>query len=176
MFPFGHAGLAVGLVVALAILLKKPFWLANIDMRLVVVLSMLPDIIDKPLGHFILGEDLNNGRIFAHTLVFVILTAVLFALIFKKMFWIYVLPVLLHQVLDFMWEIPRTWFWPLFGFGFKSYDYNVWEHWLKALFTDPYVITGEISGLVILLTVFFAFGMYRKENFLRGLKRGRLLE
>ena len=69
MFPLGHVGFAVGAVVAIAVLLKRPQWLGEVDMRIVVVLAMVPDIIDKPLGHFILGEDLNNGRIFAPVFV-----------------------------------------------------------------------------------------------------------
>ena len=174
MFPLGHVGIAVGALVVITILVRKPGLLKDIDFRFVVVLAMLPDIIDKPLGHFILG-DLNNGRIIAHTLLFVVLVAAVSAIVFKKMFWAYALPVLLHQVLDFMWEIPKTMLWPVFGFGFESYDMDVWEHWLEALTTNPYVIAGEVAGLVILVVVFVVFKVYVKENFLRGLKRGRLL-
>ncbi|WP_196769050.1 metal-dependent hydrolase [Neomoorella thermoacetica] len=43
-----------------------------IDYRLVLIGSMLPDIIDKPLGGVIFKETLGNGRIYAHTLVFLL--------------------------------------------------------------------------------------------------------
>ncbi len=35
--------------------------------------SMLPDIIDKPLGGLICKETLGNGRTYAHTLLFLLL-------------------------------------------------------------------------------------------------------
>jgi len=43
-----------------------------IDYRLVLIASMLPDIIDKPLGGVILKESIGNGRIYAHTFLFLL--------------------------------------------------------------------------------------------------------
>jgi hypothetical protein len=58
MMPIGHLGIPM-----LPFLFKNdPDW----DIRLLILGSLLPDLIDKPLGHIILPE--NNGRIFAHTL------------------------------------------------------------------------------------------------------------
>jgi len=176
MFPIGHVGVVVGLIVSGLLVAKRPDLLGKVDFRLVAVFAMLPDIIDKPLGHFILGENLNNGRIFTHSLVFLLVFTALCVILFRKMFWAYALPVLGHQVLDFMWEVPNTWFWPLLGWRFKSYDIDVWEHWIDALFTDPYVMIGELAGLGILVTVFVFFRLYRKDNFLYGLKKGRLFK
>lgn len=42
----------------------------SLDYRLLLVGSMLPDIIDKPLGIYILGETLSSGYIFGHILLF----------------------------------------------------------------------------------------------------------
>jgi hypothetical protein len=174
MFPLGHIGLVVGLLISGLIIAKKPDLLGKVDFRLVAVFSMLPDIIDKPLGNFILSEDLNNGRIFAHSLVFLLLFTVLCVILFRKLFWAYAFPVLAHQVLDFMWEVPNSWYWPLQGWGFESMDMDVWAHWVEELFTDPYVLIGELVGLGILVTVFVFFRFYRKDNFIHGLKKGRL--
>ncbi|MFP3975182.1 MAG: hypothetical protein ACLFVK_03050, partial [Dehalococcoidia bacterium] len=41
-----------------------------IDYRIALIGSMLPDIIDKPLGIYIFTETFSNGRIYAHTLLF----------------------------------------------------------------------------------------------------------
>jgi hypothetical protein len=43
------------------------------DYRFVLVGSMLPDIIDKPLGQLVLRNLMSNGRIFSHTLLFLLL-------------------------------------------------------------------------------------------------------
>lgn len=48
-----------------------------LDYRLLVLASMLPDIIDKPLGQVFLKDTFNYGRIYGHTLVFVLITGIL---------------------------------------------------------------------------------------------------
>jgi len=71
VFFFAHLGLGLGLAWLLAWKLPVRF-----DYRLVLFGSLLPDIIDKPLG-YVLGLE---GRIWAHTLVFLLaLTALSFA-------------------------------------------------------------------------------------------------
>ena len=42
------------------------------DVRLLLIGSLLPDIIDKPLGMFFLRGSLSNGRIFCHTFLFLL--------------------------------------------------------------------------------------------------------
>jgi len=42
----------------------------QLDYRLLMLGSMLPDIIDKPLGLWLLVDVFSNGRIFAHSLLF----------------------------------------------------------------------------------------------------------
>ena len=41
-----------------------------IDYRLVAAGTNLPDLIDKPLGIYLLGRQLGSGRIYGHTLLF----------------------------------------------------------------------------------------------------------
>ena len=52
-------------------------WLASlanrIDIRVLLIGSLLPDIIDKPLGYLFFRETFSNVRIFSHTLLFLIL-------------------------------------------------------------------------------------------------------
>ena len=47
-----------------------------LDIRLLFIGSLLPDIIDKPLGMIILRDSLANGRIFAHTLLFLVVLTI----------------------------------------------------------------------------------------------------
>ena len=87
MFPLGHVGLVVGAIIAGLLIARRPDVLGKVDFRIVAVLAMLPDIIDKPLGHFVLGETLNNGRIYAHTLVFLVLVAIICIIVVCLVVW-----------------------------------------------------------------------------------------
>jgi inner membrane protein len=176
MFPFGHVGMTAGVITALLILAKRPDILYKVDFRLVVVIAMLPDMVDKVLGNFILQDSLNNGRIFFHTLTFFLLFSIVCFMIFRKMFWVYATPFLLHQIFDNMWEIPQTWVWPALGWRFDTFDYNVWDHWLQELVHEPYIMITELAGLGVIIAFVVAFRLYRKEAFLLGLKKGRLLD
>jgi hypothetical protein len=57
----------------------------QMDYRLIIVGAILPDIIDKPIGMLLFRNFFSNGRIFCHTLLFlVILTAAAVYLYRKK--------------------------------------------------------------------------------------------
>lgn len=114
MFFFFHllAGVATGLF--LSEVLRSRRWFLP-----VAVGSILPDLIDKPLGHILFAATIGYGRIIGHSLIFF---AIL--LIFGFLLWKYRgsvllfglgIGVLLHQALDSMWEIPITWYYPLYG-------------------------------------------------------------
>lgn len=179
MFVLGHVGLTIGLLIVVVLALqritaiKDPSWLFKIDLRVVAVLAMLPDLLDKFFGHVLLSEDLNNGRIFAHSLLFLLVAGVMFGIGLRAWSWVYTLPLLAHQMFDRMWEGPHTWLWPLLGLAFEKKDYDPLSLWLHEL-TDPYVIVTEALGLAVIVFIFIYFRMYRKANFLRGLKYGRL--
>lgn len=125
---------------------------AQLDYRLVLIGSMLPDLIDKPLGGVILP--LGNGRIYSHTLLFLLVMLGLGLIIW---FWIgktwgLVLAggTALHHILDLMWQDPQTFLWPLFGWGFPMGDSGVWlSMWLTNLL-KPQVLIPELIGLLIL--------------------------
>ncbi len=68
MFIFGHIGITLGIFYLLNTLFSKNSFLATVPY--IVIGSLLPDIIDKPLGRIILAETIGSGRIFAHTLLF----------------------------------------------------------------------------------------------------------
>lgn len=76
MLLFGHLGITFAATQTFEKVIlyqgKKKFT-ELIDYRLVLLGSLLPDIIDKPLGRLILKDMLGNRRIYAHTLVFLLL-------------------------------------------------------------------------------------------------------
>ncbi len=114
MFFFFHllVGVATGLF--LSEVLRSRRWILP-----VAVGSILPDLIDKPLGHIIFAETIGYGRIIGHSLIFFIIILILAFFQWKYRgsligFGIGV-GVLLHQVLDSIWKIPETWYFPLHG-------------------------------------------------------------
>lgn len=81
--------------------------------------ALLPDLIDKPLGHLLLADSIDDGRIYMHGLfiVFFLLLAGILLWRERRSFVLLALAlgILSHQILDAMWEVPVSWFYPLFG-------------------------------------------------------------
>ena len=126
------------------------------DIRILLIGSLLPDIIDKPIGQFFFRETFSHGRIFAHTLLFlIIMTAVGFYLYkWRRKVWLLTLAsgTFMHLILDEMWHAPRTLFWPFLGFTFDRIELTYWaSNIFQALMSNPGVYVPEAVGLLILL-------------------------
>lgn len=157
MYLLAHAmaGILIGIVLAA---------IAG-DRRVVAVAALgavLPDLIDKPLGHIILAGTVNYGRIYFHglTILFLILIAGLLLYHYRRRFGLLALAAGMasHQFLDGMWRHPIEWFWPFLG-PLPRYDYSegfLWDAILREL-TQPseWLFFILIAGL-------FAF-LYRRE-------------
>jgi inner membrane protein len=126
-----------------------------LDLRLLIIGSMMPDIIDKPLALTGFG----NGRSITHTLLIslVVLCIGVFLYINIKKTWLLaiVIGMLTHLILDLMWLTPNTLFWPLYGWSFSSpvisLGFEQIKVWWNALLTDPNVHISESIGLAVLL-------------------------
>lgn len=148
MGPFGHVGITVG---AAYVINRVPH--LRLNLWVVAVSSLLPDLVDKPL--YLLG--IGDGRYVGHTLLFVFLAAAAVSLKNR----IYGLSVLfgavLHLLLD--WSgVP--WLYP-----FVSYDFAV--HFdpggiharlstlldiFRGCWYSPSVLVTELLGLTIVLS------------------------
>ncbi len=128
--------------------------------RLVIIMaavgSILPDLVDKPLGHIILANTLDYGRIYGHTLLFIsvlLIAGFLLALRYPRvgpLILALVAGILSHQLLDFMWVEPVNWLWPVFG-PFQGY---VPPGFLQnAFFTEVFNPSEWISGMLVLFLV-----------------------
>lgn len=126
------------------------------DLRFWAIGSMLPDIIDKPVGHLFFRETFqNNGRIFSHTLVFLALLLIAGLLLnhFKNKMWVLALAggTFMHLMLDSMWRNPQTFLWPSRGWAFPPYYGGDWlSNVFRALLHDPGTFIPEIIGLLVL--------------------------
>lgn len=109
----------------------RPSWAEWIDDRALIIGSLLPDIVDKPLALFIaptlVGHSLRN---YGHTLVFaLVLLAITVTLsAWTKRRW----PVVLglasagHLVLDLMWFSHRILLWPFSVSTFSPRSIHQW--------------------------------------------------
>ncbi len=174
MFILGHIGFTLGLFLLIILSFKRSDIIQKIDLRIMVFFALLPDITDKIIGHLILHETLNNGRLFCHSLLFWFVFSIIFFIIVRKYWWVYSFSVLGHQVFDHMWTSPRTWFWPILGIEFDYFDIDFWDRWLTALISDPYISSTEIVGIIIISLIFINYKLYKRDNFLNIIKTGRL--
>jgi len=146
MLLFGHIGITLGIA-----------WLVNrifkvkMDYRLIAIGSLLPDIIDKPLGMIILP--LNNGRIFGHTLLF-ILILLLIGLKYRKSLFLSFAS-FCHLIEDRMWNEPETFFWPLLGFEFPAKEHLSFYEYLSRILSEyipslSHVFISEVIGFIMI--------------------------
>lgn len=173
MLIFGHAGITFGAAALAARAVskrksdraEKESWFAPltryVDIRLLIIGSLLPDIIDKPIGQYFFRETFYNGRIFAHTLLFLVLIATAGYYLYRShgRLWLLTLAAgtFMHLALDEMWQVPGTFFWPLMGLEFDRYELANWfANLLMALLSSPYIYISEAIGLAI----FIWFGVW----------------
>jgi len=206
MLELGHAGITLGVATLLAGALQvrrlhkirdgltkavpvlerssgeKVSWFAYlgrcVDIRLLLVGSLLPDIIDKPVGLLWLRETLNNGRIFCHTLLFLLIITLIGVYLYRTRHrnWLMVLSggVFTHLIFDEMWLTPKTLFWPLYGLAFERLeDLTCWLSgvWYR-LVTEPAVCIPEIIGVVIL--VWFTVALLKRRKLYSFLTNGQV--
>lgn len=150
----------------------------RLDLRMLLVGSLLPDIIDKSLGHILLREYLSSGRTYAHTLLFAVLITFggLFLRYRTGKTWLLVLSfgTFVHLMLDEMWlqHWRATILWPLYGFEFPRADLTDWtSNMWDALLHNPAVYIPELIGAVVIILLLWV--LIRNNNLTSFLKRGR---
>ena len=130
----------------------------RLDYRFLLVGSLLPDLIDKPVGNILFYSTFQNSRIFGHTLCFNVLLAILGLYLYKsrEKTWLLVLSFgsALHLIQDEIWHDLETFFWPVYGLIFPRVDTTNFFGWLPEMFheltTDVRVYVPELIGLAIL--------------------------
>lgn len=177
MLILAHVGITLAAAKSLEKIMARRGISNLLDYRLVLVGSMLPDIIDKPLGGLILRETLGNGRIYSHTLVFVLLllgTGIFFWYKFRRPgFLVLAGGSIVHHILDGMWLYPETFLWPAYGWGFPKGDPEGWlQLWLGNLLTDPWVYVPEVVGGIIIC--YFAIGLFRQVGVKEFIRTGKV--
>jgi len=180
MLLFAHTGITLGIFNLFYRVLHPPYreskkW--HIDYRLILLGSMFPDIVDKPLGMLIFANSIANGRVYTHTLlVNLVLVSIGIYLVRRKRpnFLIFSLCSCFHLALDEMWLSPQTLLWPLLGWEFPRRDISHWwENVLQALFSDPRVYVPEAVGVAVLMI--FGLILIKRRAVGKFLSRGSII-
>ena len=141
----------------------------SIDYRVVMVGALLPDLIDKPI-YFLSHNYFGEGRLFAHTLLFLIILTIGGIYLYKsrRKLWLLLLAfgTFTHLILDLMWLQPRTLLWPIYGITFPREHYTTLSRWFSEMWhtflADPLVSAPEVIGAIIIV-VFFAVLIRRRK-------------
>lgn len=187
MFLLGHIGITLAIISLLIFLItkyrsktaKQTILLKDIDFRIVIIAAIFPDIIDKIVGMIIFKEEIGSGRIFTHSMLLIgaisIFSIILYRLNFGHFLRIlfYILPLWIHLLLDRMWETPKVLFWPIFGISFPRVDVE-FSDFFTILVSNPYILSGEILGSLIIFTIIIRCRLYEKERFFNFLENGEL--
>ncbi len=120
--------------------------------------SILPDIIDKPLGHLVLQSTLDSGRIYAHTMLFLGMVAVAGAAAWRykstPLVLVLAAGVASHLVLDTIWDNPVTLLWPALG-PFVPYHYpDYFEASIITEITSPLEWLFGASFMIIMAMLY----------------------
>jgi len=153
MLLFAHVGLA----------LASARFFSSVSLAFLAVGSMLPDIIDKPLGLIVFGSP-SMGRTVAHTLLFLVLLAALSFYSRDVRLFSLTWGVFIHLTLDSMWNSPKILLWPLLG-PFPSAPILDTMSYLQLLLSglrDPGIMIPEMAGLAYL--IFFAYARRRQAS------------
>ncbi|HEY94350.1 MAG TPA: hypothetical protein G4O15_05380 [Dehalococcoidia bacterium] len=142
----------------------------NLDYRMIIIGSMLPDIIDKPLFLLFSESGFFTGRSHAHTLLFALL--LLSGGLFSRKSWLLALAPanFFHLILDCLWADPEILFWPLLG-RFEPYEAEGWFSNLWYNLThSPEIYIPEIIGLTV--TGFLAYKILKVWGINRFVREG----
>ncbi len=132
------------------------------DLRWVVVGSLLPDLIDKPIGSVFWHDTFGTHRLVAHALLFPV---VLFFVVLvvtrggpmRKALVGLVIGALFHLALDAAWADPESFWWPLFGWELPTQADSAIGPLLRRMVTDPRVWVGEAVGAAFLASLWMRY-------------------
>jgi hypothetical protein len=149
----------------------------RVDYRIVAVASLLPDLVDKPIGRIFFRSEFESGRLFGHTLL---LNVALFCVLFfmrgkaKRKFVLVPTASLLHLAQDAMWSTPEVFWWPLFGTEFPRSPVTGGV----LSFMHPSNVSGfywqEAVGLALIVWLFVSHGMLNREGIKTFIRTGML--
>jgi membrane-bound metal-dependent hydrolase YbcI (DUF457 family) len=149
----------------------------KVDMRLLALGAVLPNLIDKPLGTLIAPDYFQADRLIGHSLLFPTAIMTLVLLLTRRgrrrrAIMALAIGAMLHLLLDGMWASTATFLWPVFGWAFDQGQADYWGN-LGGLFT-PVAIGQELAGLAYLTYLYRSLGLSDPSLHKTLLTTGRL--
>ena len=147
----------------------------SVDYRMVLLGSLLPDIIDKPVFLLTGNSASLSGRDYAHTPLFnlALLIGGLVLIRYRKS-WLLIISLssFTHLILDQLWNSPVVLLWPLLGPLPKGETTGwLYDRW-HSLFSCPEAYIPEIIGLVLVLL--FTYKLARERNVVNFIRVGAI--
>lgn len=129
----------------------------RMDLRLLLLGAVLPDMIDMPIG-LIVFSAVESVRLVGHSLLFAAATMALVMLATRrgrprKKWMPLAIGVLVHLFLDAMWADPETLWWPIFGWEFSTTGFSDAAAYVSAALSSPVMWVGEAFGLGYLIAM-----------------------
>lgn len=174
MLLLGHVGLTLGLARVLS---------HDIDVRWIAVVSILPDLIDKPLRYWLAPAfTQGNTRTVGHSLTMLVLCLVGVYLGRRhiRAAWVVALLLPVHIILDGMWWFPElrvSLLWPWAGHAFPPLEevgmQGLLAHIQRNL-SNPLNLIGEVAGFLLLRHVGRRHGITSLAAWVQVWRTGRL--
>ena len=173
MLPLSH----VGFTTAAVKVLEKGLRIRHIDYRVLIVSSLLPDLLDKPVSSVLSGSYAYESRAVGHALIFLGGIALLMILQWLWNRSTMLLPVffgvLFHDIFDEMWLQPETFLWPFQGWQFSKPAEDAWQ---RLVHMGGYNIRllDFLDNISVLILLYFFMKMALGGRILEFLRKGRL--
>ena len=142
---------------ATVLIVRYVFRDPDMDLRWVLAGSVLPDVIDKPIGSIFFHDTFGTHRLFAHSIVFPMLAFGVALVVTKRGTALrrgligLVIGVFVHLLLDAAWATPEGFWWPFFGWEFPRVLDSEFLSLLSRMVSEPLVWAGEVVGAAYLV-------------------------
>jgi hypothetical protein len=166
---FWHSGLTM--LIVWFVMRGNP----RVDYRVVAGASLLPDIVDKPIGRVFFRSEFDSGHLVGHTLL---VNVAFFCVLFfmrgraKRQFVLVPISSLLHLAEDAMWSSPRIFWWPFFGVRFPREPVGGGS--LAFLVPSKTALIQEAVGLAVIAWLLASHGLLNREGIRSFLRTGHL--
>ncbi|MCP4305359.1 MAG: metal-dependent hydrolase [bacterium] len=168
---FWHAGATIAIA-------RYSFRDDRMDLRMLLLGALLPDLIDTPIG-LAFYDAFGGVRLFTHGLVLAAVVMVGVVLTTRRgrprrMWMPLAIGLLFHILLDAMWLDPETLWWPLLGSGFTPAGPETAGSYVSSILTDWKVWVTEAAGFTYLAYLWSAARLRDPANRREFLRTGRV--
>jgi len=157
----------------------RSFRWPHLDYRLLALVALAPDLLDKPLAIFVLRQS-GAALLFGHTLLLHLVVWMVALAAGRLSRWLpYLLALSGHLVADRMWGFRQTLLWPFLGAQFHQWrevgsPAAFLEAYISIIGDEPKLLWFELAGLALLVWLIADRKLYRKDRLGRFLRTGRV--